>query len=204
MKIKITLLLFLTVLFSCKTDPNQQIDEGKITENTYHNEEIGWTMEIPEGWNVTHKSDVDRRTKKGLEALSETSGFEIDTSGLKQLLNFEKNRFNIFQSTSELFEVEYEGEWEETNASAKELIYYAYMERGIRADSTAIKTIVIDGMEFQLYGFTIYNAKGEVLLNQLIYSRLINGYSFGVSIHYNNEADKKQMLDAWLNSTFQK
>ena len=204
MKTKLTIVLFLAVLFSCKTDPNQQIDEGKITENSYHSEEIGWTMEIPKGWNVTHKSDLDKRTKKGKDAIGETAGIEIDASGLKQLLNFQKNQFNIFQSTSEPFEVEYEGEWEENNAGLKELIYSTYMERGMRTDSTKTKTITIGGLDFQSYKFTIYSPEGDVILNQIMYSRLINGLDFGVNINYNNETDKKEMLDAWLNSKFKK
>ncbi len=204
MKTKLTILLFSTVLFSCKTDPNKQIDEGKITENIYHSEEIGWTMEIPKGWHVTHKSDLDKRTKKGLDAIGETAGIEIDASGLKQLLNFQKNQFNIFQSTSEPFEEEYEGEWEENNIGLKELIYRTYLEKGIRADSTETRTIKIDGLEFKSSEFTIYSPKGEVVLNQILYSRLINGLDFGVNINYNNESDKKEMLEAWSNSKFKK
>ncbi len=204
MKTKLTILLFLTVLFSCKTDPNKQIDEGKITENIYHSEEIGWTMEIPKGWNITHKSAIDRRTKKGLEALSETAGVEIDANGLKQLLNFQKNKFNIFQSVSEPFKEEYEGEWEENNIELKKLIYITYLEKGIKVDSTETITIKIDGLEFKSSKFTIYSPKGEVILNQIMYSRLINGLDFGVSINYNNESDKKEILEAWLNSKFKK
>ncbi len=49
----IFILTFLTVLFlisSCRrTDPNKQIDEGKVDKNTYTSEDIGWTIEIPNG-----------------------------------------------------------------------------------------------------------------------------------------------------------
>ena len=62
MKIKLTTLLLITVFIACKTDPNKQIDEGKITESTYHSVEIGWTMEIPKGWDIIHKSVLDERT----------------------------------------------------------------------------------------------------------------------------------------------
>ncbi|MDF0708485.1 hypothetical protein [Flagellimonas okinawensis] len=204
MKIKFTLLLFITVFISCKTDPNKQIDEGKITENIYHSKEIGWTMEIPKGWEVTHRSILDKRTEKGLDAINETAGIEYDVSGLKQLLNFQKNQFNAFQSTSEPFELEYEGEWEENNAGLKELIYNTYLNRGIKTDSTETRTTNIGGLEFQFYEFTIYSPQGEVILNQIMYSRLINGLDFGVNINYNNESDKNEMLEAWLNSKFQK
>jgi len=204
MKIKFTFLLFLTVLISCNTDPNKQIDEGKITKNSYHSKEIGWTMEIPKGWNVTHKSVLDKGTKKGLDALNKTAGIEIDASGLKQLLNFQKNKFNIFQSTSEPFKLEYEGEWEENNAGLKELIYSTYLQLGMKTDSTETKVVKIDGIDFQSYKFTIYSPKGDIILNQIMYSRLINGLDFGININYNNEPDKKEMLEAWINSKFKK
>lgn len=32
----------------------------------------------------------------------------------------------------------------------------------------------------------------------------MNGLDFGVNINYNNESDKKEMLEVWLNSKFQK
>jgi len=204
MKIKLTILLLLTVLVSCKTDPNKQIDEGEITENTYNSKEIGWTMNIPNGWDVTHKSILDRRTKKGLDAIGETAGIDIDASGLKQLLNFQKNKYNIFQSTSEAFELEYEGEWEENNRGLKEVIYNTYLQRGIKTDSTETKIIEIDGLKFHSYEFTIYSPKGDVIINQVMYSRFINGFDFGVNINYNNESDKKEMLKVWLNSKFKK
>jgi hypothetical protein len=161
-------------------------------------------MEIPKNWDVTHKSILDKRLEKGLDAITETAGNEFDVSGLKKLLNFQKNQFNIFQSTSEPFQAEYEGEWEENNAGLKELIYNTYVQKGIKTDSTETKIAKIDGLEFQSYKFTIYNPKGDVILNQIMYSRLINGFDFGVNINYNNESDKKEMLEAWLNSKFQK
>ena len=114
---------------SCQTDPNKQIDEGHISETVYHSKEIGWTMKIPKGWNLTHQSVLDERTEKGLDAINESAEMDYDASGLKHLLNFQKNKFNIFQSTSELFEVEYEGEWEENNVLLKKFFYVHTLER---------------------------------------------------------------------------
>ncbi|PZE17183.1 hypothetical protein DNU06_07880 [Putridiphycobacter roseus] len=204
MKIKWIALLLLTVLISCSTDPNKQIDEGKITDNTYHSKEIGWTMEIPNGWEVTHKSTLDERTSNGLDLISESAGIEIDASELKQLLNFQKNKFNIFQSTSQPFIEEYEGEWASNNVLLKELIYNTYLQNGMKTDSSATQTVSVNGLDFVFYEFVIYGPKGDVILNQMMYSRLINGFDFGININYNNEGDKKEMLEAWMNSKFEK
>ena len=70
--------------------------------------------------------------------------------------------------------------------------------------STETKIIEIDGLEFHTYEFTIYSPEGDIILNQIMYSRLINGLDFGVNINNNNESDKKEMLDVWLNSKFNK
>jgi hypothetical protein len=84
------------------------------------------------------------------------------------------------------------------------LIYNTYLQREIKADSTETKIVEIEGLKFQSYGFTIYSPKGDVILNQIIYNKLINGMAFCVNINYNNERDKKEMLAVWINSKFTK
>lgn len=123
---------------------------------------------------------------------------------MKNLISFQKNQFNIFQSSSEPFELEYEGEWEETNSELKEIIYKTYLNQGIKADSSATIIEKIDGLDFHKYSFTIYSPKGKVILNQIMYSRLINGFDFGVNINFNNDKDKDELLKVLRNSKFKK
>jgi len=198
------LLAGIFILFSCKQiDPNKQVDEGKFEANVYSSAEIGWTITIPENWKIISRAQSDKFEQKGLDVMEEMVDGEIDTSGLKNLLGFQKNQFNIFQSTSEPFELEYPGEWEENNALLKEFLYQTYANQGIKVDSSETTIIKIDGLDFHSYKFIIYNPQGEVILNQLLYGRWVNGLDFGVNINYNNEADKKEMLDAWLQSKFE-
>lgn len=197
--------ILLLSMFSCgQIDPNKQIDEGKIENHSYSSKEIGWTINIPKNWTVTSREQNEKYEKKGLDAMEELVEGEIDISGLKNLIGFQKNRFNIFQSTSEPFKLEYEGEWEETNNGVKELIYNTYLQQGIRVDSTATEIIKIDGLDFHSYELIVYGPNNDVILNQLMYSRLINGFDFAANINYNNDSDKKEMLNAWMNSKFKK
>ncbi len=94
-------------------------------------------MEIPKGWTVIDKEKNQGNEWKGLKAIEETIDGQVDYSGLKNLISFQKNQFNIFKSTSEPFELEYEGEWEENNAALKEIIYTTYLNQGIKTDSSA-------------------------------------------------------------------
>ena len=114
------------------------------------------------------------------------------------------NQFNIFQSTSEPFELEYEGEWEENIRELKEILFATYKNQGIKADFSATSIEKINGLDFHTYSFTIYSPKGIVILKQLLYSRLINGYDFGVNLNYNNDKDRDELLRVFINSKFKK
>ena len=204
---KKTLLIFISTLtiISCKpSDPNKNIDEGKVEGNTYTSQEIGWTIAIPDGWEVVDREKSEDMREKGTQALEETIDQKVDFSGVKTLIAFQKNQFNIFQSTSEPFKLEYEGEWEINNAAIKALIFETFVNQGIKADSSATSVETIDGLDFQTYSFTIYGPTGEVILNQILYSRLINGFDFAANINYNNEKDKETQLQAFRSSKFKK
>lgn len=192
-------------LASCgQFDPNKNIDEGKVEGNIYTSEEIGWTIEMPKGWTVIDKEKTKKTNEKGLKAIEETIDGKVDYSGLKNLISFQKNQFNIFQSTSEPFKLEYEGEWKKNNAALKEIIYTTYRNQGIKTDSSATTIEKIDGLEFHKYSFTIYSPKGEVILKQIMFSRLINGFDFGVNINYNNDKYRDELLKVFRNSKFKK
>ena len=77
-----------------------------------------------------------------------------------------------------------------------------YKDQGISAEASEISIEDIDGLGFQKFEVTIYDPQGDVILNQLMYSKLINGLDFGVSISSNNTTDKNVMLKAWRSSHF--
>ena len=192
-------------LTSCgQVDPNKNIDEGKVEGSFYTSQEIGWTIEIPEGWTVVDMEKTKETDEKARKAIEETMDGEIDLSAFKKLISFQKDQFNSLQSSSEPFELEYEGEWEENNAALKEIIYTTFLNQGIKSDSSATTIEKIDGLEFQKYSFTIYSPKGEVILKQIMFSRLINGFDFGVNINYTNDKDRDELLKVFRNSKFKK
>ena len=196
--------LFFTLTSCGQVDPNKNIDEGKVENNFYTSEEIGWTIEIPKDWTIVDKEQTKATNQKGAKALEETLDTNLDFSNLRNLISFQKNPFNIFQSTSEPFELEYEGEWEETSAAMKELLYNTYLNQGIKVDSSATSIEKIDGLDFRLTTFTVYSPKGELILTQLMFSSFINGFDFGVNINYNNEKDRDELLKVFMNSKFKK
>jgi len=195
------LLITLPILFSCKSDPNKQLDEGTIKEGYYHNEEIGWTIEIPDGWLVTKRNELEEQTKEGLDAISETTGMEHDISGLKQLINFHKDEFHSFQSSAEPYNEVEDGPWIENNLMLNELIYETLSNHGIPLDTSYSKA-VIDNVEFELFHVTLYGPEGQVILYQDCYASYINGHDVGINLNYINEKEKLELMSVWKNSTF--
>lgn len=199
------LLVLLVSLVSCgSTDPNEQIDEGSVTGNTYTNDEIGWTIEIPSGWNIISRDKIKEMNSLGKESITEATGQSINAQGLKQLLCFQKNSFNSFLSTSYPFDTEAQGEWEKTNVLVKQVLLETYTKSGFQTDASDTETVKIDGLDFRTFQIQLHGPDGKVALTQRLYGRLINGYDFGITISYNSEADRDVMLGVLQNSRFKK
>ncbi|MBS1636901.1 MAG: hypothetical protein JST26_13370 [Bacteroidetes bacterium] len=205
MKLLTTAFVSIFLIFaSCgHVDPNSQIDEGKITGTTYESKEIGWSMELPAGWKIVSKDKIEANDETGKKAIEKSSGLEIDTKTLKHLISFQKDAFNIFASTAEPFKEEYPGQYEQNNAALNEIMYNTFADQGIKVDTASSKE-TIQGLDFNVYRTTVYAPDGKVIMNQILYSRLINGYDFGVNMNYNNEQDKATMMNAFLKSKFTK
>jgi hypothetical protein len=198
------LIIYSLAIISCgQVDPNKQIDEGSVKGETYESKEIGWSIEIPKDWKIISKDKVEAHDEKGKNAIEKSTGLEIDTKALKHLISFQKDQFNMFTSTSEPFKEEFPGEYQQNSKALNEILYNTFVDQGIKTDSASGKE-TIQGLEFNTFYTTIYAPNGKVILNQILYSRLINGYDFGVTINYNNEQDKKTMIDALKKSKFTK
>src|SRR5688572_7936091 len=152
-QLKFSTIGLILAMLSCKSDPNKQIDEGTVQGDTYSSEEIGWTIKIPEGWRVTSRDELQEYDEKGLKAMQEVQG-EIDVTGLKHLVSFQKDQFNNFSSTSEPFNVEYNGEWKDNNRALRELLYKTYRQQGMEVDTSSSKAL-IDAFEFEVFYITI-------------------------------------------------
>jgi hypothetical protein len=202
--IAIFFVIITSVIASCKhLDPNKQIDEGNVKGEIYESKDIGWSIEIPKGWSVISKDYLEKCDQKGKDALQKVYKSDIDFKGLKHLISFKKDKFNCFSSTSEPFKEDHVGEYEENNKLLNELLYKTFCDQEIKTDTSSGKEI-IQGLEFNTFHVTFNSPDSKFVLNQIYYSKLINGFDFGVNINYTNEEDRKTMVDAWEKSKFNK
>ncbi|HXP48948.1 MAG TPA: hypothetical protein VN922_03285 [Bacteroidia bacterium] len=204
---KLASLLFISfslAIVSCKQpDSSTKPADETAKPQVYKSNEIGWSIEMPSGWSIVTQGRLDSLDKKGKDIMEKESGDSIDTKGLKHLASFKKNQFNFFGSTIEPFKEDTAGEYDAQNRALDVFLYNTYVNQGIKTD-TSTGTEIVQGLKFNVFNAAIHGPDGNVILRQILYSRLINGYDFGVNINYNNEDDKKVMLDAFKNSKFEK
>ena len=199
----IVLLLATPISTTAQTDFNSHVDEGWMTGNSYHSKEIGWSIQIPEGWQVTARNFLAAQDKKGKEAIEKSAGVQIDMSSVTHLVAFQKSLYNSFASTIEPFEEEYPGQYQEHSENLYQMLWQTFTDNKMKFD-TLLRTETIQGLEFNVFEINLYSPKGEIVLNQLIYNKLYKGYDFGVNINSNNDFDKKVLLTALRQSKFDK
>jgi hypothetical protein len=161
-------------------------------------------MTIPEGWKITSRDQILNTQTKGKEAIEEATGQALVIGEFKNLLHLQKDEFNVFQSTIEPSTAKEDGDRTASNEALKQAVMSAYTNKEIRFDVSDTKIEAIDGVKFAVYEFTLYAPNGDVLLRQIMYSTLINGYDFGMSISTNNDQSRDAILSAWRKSKFVK
>lgn len=194
-------LIFTVIIFSgCNSS---SVKEERDALETYTSKEIGWTIEIPHGFKRTSQIKIDADDQKGKEAIEKVYQGELKIDSLRHLVSFMKNQFNSFDSTIEPYEETEAGEYAENNVLIHKLIFDTYHKQGIKIDTSFAK-INLKGQLFNAFYIKIFGPNGEVALNQIMYSKMIKGYDFGVNINYNNEEDKNALISAFMNSNLDK
>ncbi len=189
---------------SCKSEPKQVLvnikPEEKIGE--YTDTELGWTMPLPDGWSIQPQEDILAGEAKGRQTMEGLSGESIDVAQLKHLLFMEKDQFNQFRSTSEPSPPSVAGDYELAIEDMKSLLQRSFVSQGINCDTTVTIVENIGGVDFYTFSMNVYTPEGDLMFSQIMYSALRNGKDFGVSIIYNSDATRDEILGAWRKSVF--
>lgn len=199
------------LLFSCKgknkpqtiKDKQKELETGRLdTANRYTAEEIGWAVDIPAGWEVESREATKKSTERGKKELEKTINGEIDASGLIQLLNLRKDKFNTFLSTIEPYDEKEFGSYDDNNKKIYDIIKETYANKDINATYKE-DSALIDGLSFKVFMVKIYNPdRTEVILNQHVYSRHLNGYDFGMTLNFNSVVTREEMENMIFSSKF--
>lgn len=199
MKTKLFSLFAVITIFTACNSSTPKEEKAKL--ETYTSKEIGWTIEIPAGFQSLSQSRIAANEQKGKEAIGKVAEGDIKMDSLRHLVNFQKNQFNSFGATIEPYTEKKAGDYLANNQLVKNLIFDTYTNQKIKVDTLSGRENIA-GQTFHTFNIKIYGPTGEVLMNQLMFNQLIKGYDFGVNINYNNEADKEKLLDAFRSSSF--
>src|SRR5258705_2985003 len=186
-------------------EKQKEIETGSLSAaSVYTADEIGWTVHVPAGWEILTKEQMKQNTAKGKKVMEESTAIEIDASDLQQLLNLRKDKFNSFLSTMEKYDIQEMGSYEKNSKTLNDLMKQAFEKQGIHADYSE-DTAMIDGLRFTVFKSKMYGTdKKQVILNLVMYNRLINGYDVGMTITYNNEGTRNELEKMIIASKFSK
>lgn len=199
---KTTILLFALASLNLMACTSPEKKQEKPVLQKYHNATIGWTITVPEGFQLLSKSRMEANEAKGRAAIGADTNQTHAANGLQNIVNFQKNQFNLFNATLEKTPQQTAKTYASQHQVVKKLIFDAYAKQKIKVDTTSGKADFA-GHPFHAFYLKIYGPNGSLIMNQAIYSALINGFDFGVSINYNNEADHASLVQAFQQSTFQ-
>lgn len=180
-----------------KKDYSKEVDEGTFNGNKYTSEALGWSMEFPDNWIITSKSSLESLDQRSKEAIGDTSA---NMSGIKRTLAFQKNYENNFQSTWEAFSGD-EAQYKRIISDMHLTIYNNYLDQRTPLDSVAGQ-LTVSGMTFDTYQISLFDKNAKNFANQLLMTAIVKDKFMTVTIGFNNDADKKKMLDLFKKSTF--
>ena len=206
------IIMLLFVMYGCKNpqrpkqtlqEKQKELEAGKLSDNyVYTAKEVGWTAVLPEDWQVLTRRDNYNLTKKGKEAVEDAAGTKIDDSKLIYLVNIRKDLINSFQSTMEPLDGMTADEYDNHTIFLQNLIRQVYKSKGIDAEY-GLGAVRIDGVMFDRFEVKLYSSgKKKVILEQKLFNAMINGYDFGMTINFNNEADEKTLMNIVMRSKF--
>jgi hypothetical protein len=192
-------LLLMTLLSACSNGKTELQEENQV----YYNEVLGWTFTIPQNWNHTDTSEIERVHQSGKNMLEDFVEEEIDTDKIINVLHVSLDRQNSFQSYYEIFDYASEEEWEEHLNELSEIVAAVMTENGIKYDMSPLKSETISGIPFRYQTITIYDITIQPILYQRNYFGVVNGKDLTVNINYTSDLYKRAILAAWRNSVFE-
>lgn len=182
----ITLAVFSTIDLvkkNKKSVPKIQADFGRIIENKYINNYLGWEFTIPEGYDTIPNHTRDSRIKKG-------AGKNFDAKSAVKLLGIKNKENESSKLTSSLDIRSYFPEIK--NAAdyfdlTKELLEKQFQKSESTFNMTKHKT-QIDGVDFNLVELE-YKKNNKLFYLQRMYFKLYEDYILTISLSSDNITD---------------
>lgn len=192
--------IFTTLLFTLIS----VISFAQTEFSTYQDSVSGWSTQYLSSTHLMTPDEIATVEGRGQDAIESSIDQELDILRHRNLIWLRKDLFNSMTSNVQPFDAAVDGDYEEVQTGILEIIKQTYSDQGIQFDIKTEKT-KIDGLEFNAAYITLYAPdRSKVLLNQIIYDRLIEGkLILTININY-NDLGKEEMLSIIKASKFSK
>lgn len=196
----LALSIILFVLASCNSEVNTA--KERTQPYAYFNENIGWKLNVPVGYQIIEGDQLYENNKEGIEQTEQTSGQKMDTALLVNAFSFQKDSSTIFQSIVLPNAYDSLQEWIQNNQGVKSLFYTMYSDQGVIVDSTETVITTISGKDFYQYDLKLKNEKGEVKMLQTFFNAVFGNYELNVTIVSDNDSGKNELIEIFKTSVF--
>jgi hypothetical protein len=172
------------------------------SSRTYFFKDIGWTIKLPSDFTVIEEDENEQRKSRGLKALEESTGTNIDTTGDRTLISAKKS-FNYFSANISFFPDE-TTDFITTQQQMKDALYITMAKKmaGTTIDSTSTQ-VSIDGVPFAKFTMHIvYNEQTSG--DMVVFSRLHKKFFLVITYLAIDIAARLQIESMLLNSKFSK
>ena len=183
------------LLFSCK--------EHKSTKD-YDFKEIGWTVSIPSDFTILTSTEAAKVREATIQAVKQAYDSTYYYDSAKTLLSFKKGSANYFSAGITPFKEVQDGDWLQSTTNKKELILNTFKSQNPEAKIDTSSSIrLIDGLTFEVFKVKM-SFPDTLVITSNIYSRLVHGYNFTMSLAYVNEDVGRQLNSICISSKFAK
>lgn len=193
----IILCLIACVLYSC-AEEHKQPKAGRIFEF----KEIGWTINLPENFEVLDSSAIAARVENGKKLAGASNADKVDISTRKTLIVATKGKGgNGFMSFLTPLDKE-DNSWENSLQLGRELMFQTLQQQfpTIKLDSSkSVETI--DSLTFTKFSIT-GNESGRGMYHSISLSKEYKGYGLAINYVCIDEATKVEIETMLKESKF--
>jgi hypothetical protein len=181
------------------------ISSSSFSQNSKKNvtfEQVGWTLALPQDFQIIDSSESARKTARGLKAIEEANDLKLDVSSTKTLFVGKING-SYFDATLTPFDTSNE-DYIATSAYSREMLFKTFESKmpGTTVDSL-LTNFLIDGLEFYKFQITVLMDR-KVLMTMVLLGRHCQGYNINISYLYRDQPTKEEIELCLRDSKFKK
>lgn len=172
----------------------------------FHSAEFGWTIAIPEGFEIMDRNDWEAKREKGLDLVEKTYNADLDSLDIlesnKTLLILKQGQFNHLEVSMQFFDPGVDGNFEEANEAVSQILYETFTSQmpGVPIETSESRE-KIAGKEFLRNDFVLTFPNG-MKYRAYMFTTLIGKKMFSVNVMFVDDKQGKLMLDALKASKF--